>query len=258
MNLRILSVSLLLLLPSLVVFGCSSPASSMRPGLKSLTGLMNDRTRVSEEDAARSQFAAANSRLAEERGDLQNAAEMCREAVRINPGNSDALWRLALLHLRQDEFDQATASFERAVEVDPQNPILCSDFGYHLYLNGDLERAEDYLRRAVRVAPHDRRAWNNLGLVLAAQGRDEESLAAFLDAGCTEAEARSNLAFAQVMRLDASTAGESLKASLALDPTNPRAISAMQQLAAVDELTHPEGVTRSGYATMQGEGREER
>lgn len=247
MNLRMLSVSLQLLLPCLVVFGCGGPASSLRPGFKLLTGLMNDRTRVSEEDEARSQFAAANSRLAEERGDLQNAAEMCREAIRINPGNSDALWRLALLHLRQDDFDQATASFERAVEMDPQNPILCSDFGYHLYLNGDVERAEEYLRRAVHVMPNDRRAWNNLGLVLAAQGRDEESLAAFLDAGCTEAEARSNLAFAQVMRLDASTAGESLKASLALDPTNPRAISAMQQLVAVDARTRGEGVTRSGY-----------
>ncbi|MFM7058296.1 MAG: tetratricopeptide repeat protein [Planctomycetota bacterium] len=256
MRVGILVFAGLLLLAALC--GCSGSGAVTRVGIGSLGGLMQGRTRVSEEDEARSQFAAANSRLAEERGDVQSAVAMYREAIRINPENSDALWRLGLLHIRQNEFDLATDAFERAVDLDPQNALLCADFGYHLYLSGDLKRAEKYLRGAVRGAPNDQRAGNNLGLVLAAQGRDEESLAAFLDAGCTEAEARANLAFAQAMRLDVSAAGESLKASMALDPTSTRVISAQQQLAAVDERTCSEGVIRSGYATMEPGVREER
>ena len=231
--------------------GCGGAASVRRPSMKPLSLLMKDRTRVSEEDVARSEFAAANSRLAEERGDVEGAKEMYHEAIRINPRNSDAFWRLALLHIREKEFDLATAAFEKALEADAQNPALCSDFGYHLYLAGDLERAEYYLRNTVRLSPSDKRACNNLGLVLAARGKDEESLAAFLDAGCSEAEAQSNLAIAQLLRLDSSTASESLKASLSLDPTNQRAMSAMQQLASFEERTQLAEVKESGYATTQ-------
>lgn len=248
MNARRLILSAMLICPALS--GCSGPAAATRPSLSGLRSLMHDGMRVSAEDEARSQFAAANSRLAEERGDLPKAAAMYREAIAINPGNSDALWRLALLHVRQNEFDLATEVFENAVEVDPQNPALCADFGYHLYLAGDLERAEKFLRHTVRLAPGDKRASNNLGLVLAARGRDEESLAAFLDAGCTQAEAQSNLAIAQLLRLDSSTAAETLKTSLSLDPANPRAISALQQLTAVEQQSPTDAVTRSGYATM--------
>jgi Flp pilus assembly protein TadD len=247
MNTRILLLFLLLMFPALS--GCTGSAIT-RPSLSGLRSLMQDGGRVSAEDEARSQFAVANSRLAEERGDLQKAADMYREAISINPHNSDALWRLALLHIRQNEFEMATAAFENAIEVDPQNPALCADFGYHLYLAGDPERAEKYLRNAVRLTPGDKRACNNLGLVLAALGRDEESLAAFLDAGCKQAEAQSNLAIAQLLRLDSKAAAETLKTSLSLDPGNPRAISALQQLTAVEQQSFSDGVTRSGYATM--------
>lgn len=240
-----------MLVLSITLCGCAGAASEKRPAIKLLTLLRKDRTWVSEEDVARSEFAAANSRLAEERGDVENAKKMYHEAVQINPRNADAFWRLALLHIREREFEEATAAFEKAVEADAQNSALCSDFGYHLYLAGDLERAEYYLRNTVRVSPGDKRACNNLGLVLAARGKDEESLAAFLDAGCSEAEAQSNLAIAQLLRLDSSTATESLKASLSLDPTNPRAISAMQQLASFEDQTRPADVAESGYATTQ-------
>lgn len=247
MDTRILLLSSLLMCPALS--GCSGSATTRSP-LSGLRSLMHNSTRISAEDEARSQFAAANSRLVEERGDLQKAADMYREAISINPRNSDALWRLALLHIRQNEFEMATVAFEKAVEIDPQNPTLCADFGYHLYLAGELARAEKYLRNAVRLSPGDQRASNNLGLVLAALGRDEESLAAFLDAGCEQAEAQSNLAIAQLLRLDSRAAEDTLKTSLSLDPGNPRAISALQQLTAAEQHSAPDAVTRSGYATM--------
>ncbi len=249
MRIRMLTFGVLVLVAA--CSGCSGSGTAARPGIRSLAVLMPDRTLVSEEDEARSQFAAANSRLAEERGDVRAAVEMYREAIRINPRNSDALWRLALLHVRQNESELATEAFAGAVEADSQNPLLLADFGYHLYMSGDLKRAEKYLRGAVRGAPHDPRICNNLGLVLAAQGRDEESLAAFLDGGCTESEARANLAFVQALRLDSSSAAESLKASLSLDPTNPRAISALRQVVAIEERTRSREVTQSGYATME-------
>lgn len=240
---------LVVLLSCSLLAGCGGGLSGKKFSTKAFTRVLQPGRRVSEEDRARSDFAAANSRVAEERGELQNAEDMYQEAIRINPENADALWRLALLHVRQEKFGEATKAFERASALDGKNPALCADFGYHLYLAGDLQRAEECLRQTRRLSPSDKRACNNLGLVLAAQGRDEESLAAFLDAGCTEAEARGNLAIAQLMRLDTSAAADSLQASLAIDPQNPQALSARQQLAAWEQSERLTAAADSGYST---------
>ena len=132
---------LVVLLSCSLLAGCSGGLSGKRFSTTAFTRVLQPGRHVSEEDRARSDFAAANSRVAEERGELQNAEDMYQEAIRINPENADALWRLALLHVRQEKFDEATQAFERARALDEKNPALCADFGYHLYLAGDLQRA---------------------------------------------------------------------------------------------------------------------
>lgn len=210
--------------------GCAS--STDKPGFarRSIEKLPFGSQKASKEEIAKSDFAVANARLAEERNDSHQAMRLYREAITLNPENADAHWRQAILHAKQQDFEEATVAFEKAAELDKENPALCADYGYHLYLQGDVDKAEVYLRRAVRNAPDNQRACNNLGLTLAANGKDDEAMAAFLDAGCSEASARSNLAYAQSLRKETGKAKESLQASLSLDPTNKTASSALRQL----------------------------
>lgn len=235
--------------------GCAT--SGDKPGFakRSIERLSFGSQQASEEEIAKSEFAVASARLAEERNDSQQAMRLYREAINLNPGNADAHWRQAILHARQQDFEEATASFREAVELDKENPALCADYGYHLYLQGDLDQAEMYLRRAVRNAPENQRACNNLGLVLAANGKDDEAVAAFLDAGCSEASARSNLAYAQSLRRETDKAKESLHASLTLDPTNKTASSALRQLEKLHASnTIPENNLLSSEESSEGNG----
>ncbi len=114
---------------------------------------------------------------------------------------------------------KAREAFERAVEIDPKNPDALSDlFDYYLeapgFLGGghdkalaiaektakfdpaqgyfekaklaqkrkEFQSAEDHLREAVNVAPHQVGHLLALGRLLANQGRNKESDAVFLEA----------------------------------------------------------------------------
>ena len=62
-----------------------------------------------------------------------------------------------------------------------------------------MEDAQDHLNRAIKREPKLSRAHNNLGLLLAQQGHVDRALVEFAAAGCSHAEARTNLAYALTM-----------------------------------------------------------
>lgn len=240
LSMRLQTCFILIAVSAFVVAGCAASSNALKVVAHPISSLKARNKSVSDEAVARSEFAVASARLAEDQGDVGKAKQMLLEAIEINPQSVDAHWRQAILLAKQDDLEESTTAFEKAIELDENNPGLCADFGYHLYLQGDLERAEKFLRLAVLSVPDNKRAWNNLGLVLAAMGKNDEAIAAFLDAGISEAQARSNLALAQSIRHDLDGARESYRASLSLDPTNQAAASALRQLARYGSRT-PDG-----------------
>src|SRR5207253_9547824 len=112
------------------------------------------------------------------------------------PSRVDAVARLAVLCDQQGDFTESARLHRQALAAEPANADGYCDYGYSLYLQRHWPEAEAALRQAVAIAPDHRRALNNLGLVLARTGMQSEALAAFRKAGCTEADAHANLAFA--------------------------------------------------------------
>jgi predicted CXXCH cytochrome family protein len=71
---------------------------------------------------------------------------------------------------------EALAAFERAAQADPEMPEAWNSAGAILFETGEsAARAEDALRNAIRVQPNFAPAHNNLGNLLSAAGRFEES-----------------------------------------------------------------------------------
>jgi Tfp pilus assembly protein PilF len=132
----------------------------------------------------------------EQQGDLQQAAIAYQDALKQDPSRGDAWIRLAVLRDRQGKFQESEELYRKALKTQPGNPAVYANMGYSLYLQGRWVEAERNLRQALALQPEDARAHNNLGLVLARTGRDDEALAEFRKAGCSEADAHSNLAFA--------------------------------------------------------------
>src|SRR5262245_45190481 len=135
-------------------------------------------------------------RSVEQAGEVKEAEAYYQEAVKRDPKRADAWLRLAVLHDRQGKFTESAEMYRRALAARPGDPAAYCNLGYSYYLQGRTAEAEMNLRQAIALRPDHRHAHNNLGLVLARSGRPEEALEEFRRAGCTEADAHNNLAFA--------------------------------------------------------------
>jgi Flp pilus assembly protein TadD len=132
----------------------------------------------------------------EKRGQVAEAMAAYAEAVKADPSRGDAWLRQAVLSDQQGKFAESAELYTKALALRPGDPDLYCDMGYSLYLQQRWAEAEMNLRQALALRPDHRRAHNNLGLVLAHTDRAEEAVAEFRRAGCSEADAHANLAFA--------------------------------------------------------------
>ena len=125
-------------------------------------------------------------------GDLAAARAAYSELLVLVPQHPQACHHLAILLDREGRFSESDVLYQRAVDSHENRAEVLADYAYSQYIRGDVDKAEATLRDALRVDRNLKRAHNNLGLVLANQGREQEALEQFSLGGCSRAEAISN------------------------------------------------------------------
>lgn len=182
-------------LASLVICaaGCQFPNFLGRRDAAQNSPSRGDGQRLSDRQVADVQLSLARS--FEQQGEHGRALDAYRGVAEKDPQRATAYWRMAVLHDRQGNVRESEALYRQALKLEPKNPDIHCDFGYSLYLNRRWGESEERLRRAVSLKAAHRRAHNNLGLLLAQTERMDEARTEFRQAGCTEAEVRTNLAF---------------------------------------------------------------
>jgi tetratricopeptide (TPR) repeat protein len=107
---------------------------------------------------------------AEDRGDLELAEHMFRQAIEMEPNMAAALTNLGNLVYRQGEVEQARRLYERAIEHDPNQPEARYNLANTLEDLGEIELAVAELRKVCAAAPDFADAHYNLGLMLVQLG----------------------------------------------------------------------------------------
>jgi Flp pilus assembly protein TadD len=185
----------------------------------------------------------------EQQGQAARAIEAYKEVLRLDPSRADVGLRLAMLYDKEGKFKDALPLYQKALAAYPGSPDIFCDMGYSLYLQGQLVEAEINLRQALALAPENPRAHNNLGLVLASSEKSEEALAEFRRAGCNEADAQINLAFALTLTNKWAEARKRYAMALAVDATSAAARKGLQELdtalAKVDRLRQAQATHQS-------------
>jgi Flp pilus assembly protein TadD len=222
---RILGVTVMLGTLCLVV-GCQSggPAGgSLNPF--ALWGLPNRNT--AEDDTQLACFGGdlqlANAAALERAGETGRAIEAYSEHVLQNPDCGQAYHRLAILHERINKPGEAEQYYRAALDSKVDKAQVLCDLGYGQYLQRRLREAESTLREAIKLDPNLTRAHNNLALVLAHTGRHGEARAEFALAGCSQAEALSNLGYALLWNQERDAARRHFDLALQVDPSSSSA-----------------------------------
>jgi Tfp pilus assembly protein PilF len=114
-------------------------------------------------------------------GRYNEAVSALSLAVSLNPKLTEAHNLLGVAYDKKGFGDRAKESFERAVKLEEDADTL-NNLGFSLYQNGNYRAAIDRLKRAAKLAPHDERILNNLGLAYCRLGKVDEAYKAFVRA----------------------------------------------------------------------------
>lgn len=113
--------------------------------------------------------------LAEEMDDLKMAERDLRRVVELEPDNAHALNALGYtLADRTDRYSEALIYIEKALSMAPEEPAILDSMGWVKYRLGDLQEAEQYLRKALELN-QDGEIAAHLGEVLWQQGKHDEA-----------------------------------------------------------------------------------
>ncbi|CAN5916649.1 hypothetical protein BH23PLA1_BH23PLA1_35210 [soil metagenome] len=180
-------------------------------------------------------------RSAESHGDVAMAMSAYQEAVNRDRSRADAFLRMAVLHDQKGQYRESADLYRKALEVDPGNADIYCDLGYSEYLQRRWAEAERNLRQALALTLNDEhpRALNNLGLVLAHDGRHDEALTAFRQAGSNPAQARENLAFALSLEGRWEQAREQYQLAMAADSHSQTPRERLQELDSLMAQLNP-------------------
>lgn len=141
-----------------------------------------ERPRVDESDgSARACLERGRAMLDE--GNLNGAIAQLSRAASLDPKLAQAHNLLAVAFDRKGLHDRAKDSYDRAVDVNENDPQSLNNLGYSLYIGGNYRAAVDKLKRAARLAPGDARILNNLALAQVRLGKYDDAYKNFARAG---------------------------------------------------------------------------
>ena len=211
----------------MMLAGCRQVGSTLQDGWSALSrrpgqtaSVASNKTGQKLNNKQKADIQMALARSLEREGHADRAKKIYAQVIRKDASRADAYHRLAIIHDKNGESDKAIRNYRAALKRDPDNAQLHADLGYSHYLRQEWKPAEASLRKAIQLDGESARAHNNLGLLLARTGRDSQAIAEFTRAGCTEAEARSNLGFTQMLANNWKGARGQFEMSLAADPSS--------------------------------------
>lgn len=182
-------------------------------------------------------------------GDVREAEELFREAIRLEPANATAHANLGYVLACQDRHMEAIVEAEEAITLDPERDAAWAHMGMSLVALGKTEEGMAALSRAVRLEPMNTFAWDAMGRTLMGLGRPREAATAWasaLSASPDEPELLISLATAFAAQDRSAEAANLLRRAVALAPEMPRA---WVQLGVISLVRRDLGTAREALTT---------
>src|SRR5580658_9803311 len=151
---------------------------AVAPGIETLAGLDAHAQTLDKLEALSEQLDAALSRRKSNgflrrtiknwrQGDIARAGQLALEATQVDGSNGQAYHILAMALERMGHLHKALVTYERAFEIDPNDPDLLLNLGLTAWNLKLIEGAEKMFRLFIAARPHSPLGYNNLGTIQA-------------------------------------------------------------------------------------------
>lgn len=174
-------------------------------------------------------------------GDLTRARRLLEPLLETDQSNAEVVQLLGLLEQRGDTPDKAIPLLQRAVELEPDNPVYQNNLGHGFRMSGDLPAARACFDRAIALKPGFALALLNLGIVLHDLGHFADALEALELAvryNPSMAGAMHYLGMAHAALGDPAAARVWFERALAVQPAIPESQMELALLDAADDNLH--------------------
>ena len=127
-----------------------------------------------EQERVESEFVRASYFM--QAGNLHQAAEAYRSALRIDPKHARSINMLSAIALKDGQPDQAVKFSRMAIQINPDNPGYYNNLGLALMERNQPEEAVAAFQKALQKKPDYFDALNNLGNALKRLGNVDEAI----------------------------------------------------------------------------------
>ena len=199
---------------------------------------------ATESDASNAQAFHVLAMCLERMGHLHKALVTYERAFELDPDDPDLLINLGLTAWGLKMVDAASDMFRRFIELRPGSPLGYNNLGTILCEMGQPQAAIETLRKALLQMPREPILWNSLATVLAECGRSDESVVFYREAiriapGFARPWHNLGFAYSHLGRLDEALEAYDHALTLAVDPTE------------IMETTHSRSVCLMGMGRLE-------
>lgn len=166
-------------------------------------------------------------------GNFDKAEDAYAKALALDPQSALAYFGLGMVRAARGEEEKALAAYAHVLELDPEMSAVHVNVGALYAAKGKYQEAIDAYDRALTIDPFSADAYYNRAVTLADLQRYKEAVESYekaIDLQPQAVPARINLALLYARDGERNKAIEQFRAILRIDPKNPAALSALNQL----------------------------
>jgi len=157
---------LTLLLPLLILTGCSGPSSVKEGNSTSDTATTTDKKKIAKKKLnPRAEAAFKLAVNAIEQGNADHAIAILDDMINSFPELSGSHVNLGLIYYKRGDNDRAEAAFQKAIEIKADNPVALNHLGIIYRRKGRFTEAEKAYQQAIQFKPEYANAHLNLAIL---------------------------------------------------------------------------------------------
>ncbi len=92
---------------------------------------------------------------------------------------AEAYYGLAHTYIAMDDSEKAVGFLEKAIEIDPSNPLFYRDLGFIAFQNNNVEAAELFLLKAIEISPENSECYKPLAELYMTIGQRDAAVALY-------------------------------------------------------------------------------